>query len=220
MLPNFLSQFLFLVFLVGLVSPANAADTEEYDWVEVTSPNFVLYSNQKSGRALELINSLETFRAAVTSITTIETKKSSIPTKTFVFRDRKGFRRTTGFNKNFAGFFRTGLRNNTIAMRETDGSEIDLILHEYVHFLVRNQNQLNYPKWFDEGFAEYLSSTKETKGALRIGEPDRGRIQWLSSHSWLPFERQWLKRFRCSKTSRTESRPRARDRPGSRRGAA
>ena len=52
---------------------------------------------------------------------------------------------------------------------ERAGDPGEILYHEYTHFLLRNQNRLEYPPWFREGFAELLSTVDVHRGQVRVG---------------------------------------------------
>jgi tetratricopeptide (TPR) repeat protein len=81
-----------------------------------------------------------------------------------------------------------GMRENTIVLRDVRGmNEASIIMHEYVHFLVRNHGSLQYPKWYDEGFAEYLSAARVQRKNFEIGLVPEGRMNSLQYSIWIPI---------------------------------
>lgn len=71
-------------------------------------------------------------------------------------------------------------------MRESlDLDETSVILHEYVHFLTRNYTGQSFARWFDEGFAEYLSSTAIIRDGFQIGLPNENRLKSLQYRNWI-----------------------------------
>lgn len=67
-------------------------------------------------------------------------------------------------------------------------TELDhLVKHEYVHFLVHNRDALNYPPWFDEGYAEMLATLTVRGPVIEYGHATPDRISWLRDARWMPF---------------------------------
>lgn len=82
------------------------------------------------------------------------------------------------------------MRENTIIIRSNGGEDnLHYMLHEYVHFLIRNQSQQNYPQWFDEGFAEYLGAARSHRNAFELGRYAEHRLSSLSYSHWIPLEK-------------------------------
>ena len=136
-----------------------------------------------------LPNYMESFRAAVPFIGNIKNTKPRIPMTIYVLHGSSDFRRL-GLNTNLAGFFRRNMREYTLVMRGFSGwDDAQLMLHEYTHFLVRNHGGHQYPIWFSEGFAEYLSSAELQDGEMKLGFPATHRAASLSYGTWIPMRR-------------------------------
>jgi len=98
---------------------------------------------------------------------------------------KKGFE-SLGIDPDWGGIFQSGLRKNLIVIRDIRGAEeTSIIMHEYVHFLIRNHGSLNYPRWFNEGFAEYLGAARLHSGLFEIGGVPQHRRWSLSQSRWI-----------------------------------
>jgi hypothetical protein len=64
----------------------------------------------------------------------------------------------------------------------------DVLKHEYVHFLVHNQDSLAYPHWFDEGFAEVLQTLTVSGNVVEFGQPNQVRADRLRSTPWMSWK--------------------------------
>ncbi|MFZ0312305.1 MAG: tetratricopeptide repeat protein [Candidatus Korobacteraceae bacterium] len=67
-----------------------------------------------------------------------------------------------------SGFFQQGEDKNFIVVDMSQEENWQTVFHEYAHLLLSG----NFPQtapWFDEGFAEYLSTMKVTNGTVEIG---------------------------------------------------
>ncbi|MFW2405772.1 MAG: DUF1570 domain-containing protein, partial [Gammaproteobacteria bacterium] len=176
-----------LLSLVAAATPAK--EVIDRDWIEVRTQNFTIRSAQKESDTIELAHNLELFKVAVSILTNVRDTEAAIPTRIIAFRGR-GDAVDAGIQHEVAGQFVPSLRENSIVIRETGGmKETSIILHEYVHFLVRNHGKLIYPRWFDEGFAEYLSSSRVTRGNFQVGLPLESRSGNLMYSSWIPMRK-------------------------------
>ncbi len=122
-------------------------------------------------------------------LTSAKSGDGSIPTEIVVVnrtRDMTQF----GLSDTIAGVFMPSIRQNFILMK--DGGSINgshVIQHEYVHFLMRNQSSANYPKWFQEGWAEYLGSAKMENGKFKVGVFPNVRASSFTHSNWLSMKR-------------------------------
>ena len=176
-----------LVFLaLLLLSPmAYAKDPEERKWIELASENFRLYSALKEKESIEMLRQLETFHRVISLVANISTAESPIPTEIYVMRGSKDFHRV-GAPKSAGGIFVPGMRRNLIIMRDVAGAdEVPIIVHEYAHFLLGGHSSLNYPRWFNEGLAEYVSAPQERPGLFVVGAVQEGRVNTMSWYRWL-----------------------------------
>ncbi|MCR9277122.1 MAG: DUF1570 domain-containing protein [Pseudomonadaceae bacterium] len=148
------------------------------DWIETRSENFTLLSAVSEAKTLELNRHLEAFRAAISVITNIRNREHAIPLRVIVLKGSR-MRRALGIDSSYAGLYLNSLRESTIVITNGERlSGISTALHEYLHFLIRNQSTVRYPMWYEEGLAEYLSGVKASRGKLSIGleSPDRRRV--------------------------------------------
>lgn len=162
-----------------------AKDVEDRNWIEVRTPNFEIRSLLREEQTIKLAHHLEVFRVVASIVTNTRLVDSPVPTEIYAIgsgRASKSFAMDT----TTAGFFRDGLRKNTIVVRNTVGVKgVAIIMHEYVHFLLRNQGNTNYPMWFHEGFAEYLSSAAFEDGIVTIGNMPKHRIGSFKYGNWI-----------------------------------
>jgi len=190
MLCRFRSTVLLALGLLIVASyPASGKELEDREWIEVRTPNFQIRSVLSEKDSIELVRHLEMFRVAVSIVTNISRLDSPIPTEIYALRGKSDFK-SLGINPNSAGTFRSGLRKNLIIIRNLSGKEeIPLIMHEYVHFLLRNHGSANYPRWYDEGFAEYLSAASMRAGKFEVGGVPKIRSRRLSRSRWIPLRK-------------------------------
>jgi len=191
---NPLSRIRMAVFLAILVpafvgSIASGKNAEDRNWILVQTDNFRIHSLQSEKDTIELAHHLEMFRVAVQLLTNIRTTKSPIPVNIYAFKSSADFRKL-GYKANNAGFLMPSLRDYSIVMRKTRGmAETAIIMHEYVHFLLRNHSSLSFPKWFDEGFSEYLSSGGMRRGNFEVGKFPEHREYSFIATQWMPIEK-------------------------------
>ena len=78
------------------------------------------------------------------------------------------------------GYFAETLSGNFIAVYTGGGFDpFQTIGHEYLHYLMRNRGGVQYPQWYDEGFAEVLSHSRIRGTQIDVGVTPTWRLQTL-----------------------------------------
>ena len=158
-----------MCFLVIAFSGVRAAEPE---WVEVRSEHFSVITDagEKNGR--HVADLFEQMRAAF-GIVFVRTKiNQPVPLQIIALRNGKEMRQYSPLFKGkpieLGGFFQQGEDKNFIVVDLSKEESWQIVFHEYAHLLLSG----NFPQtapWFDEGFAEYLSTMKVTNGTVEIG---------------------------------------------------
>lgn len=150
-------------------SIASAADP----WVRYENGHFVAYSNAPEKKALALLGDLESFRAAFIQVGNITVPAGGPKTTVFIPAGKKEFQKlaTSTLQAGFASYD----GKSTLIVMPAQGSKDwtrTVIRHEYGHALLRYK-RFGYPAWYEEGFAELVSSTEIVKDgqAFTIGSP-------------------------------------------------
>ena len=156
-------------------------------WIEVESDHFSVTSDMSVEETANLASTLELFRASVLALTNVRSLESRVPTRVFLFDDVHSFRLFQP-QKGILGFLHPTIRANFIAIFDSKHVETKRILrHEFVHFLLRNGSARIYPRWYDEGFAELLSTADVQGEFVEVGAIPRDRLRWLQHGAWIPI---------------------------------
>jgi tetratricopeptide (TPR) repeat protein len=177
--------------LLLLVAGACAAPiTIDESWLEARSANFSLYTTLDEPHARELLEHLELFRAAILAVTRVRNVHPHVPTEIYAFRSESDYRPFEPF-ADTAGFFRPTLRVNYLALSAgaNAAQAREILYHEYTHFVLQNEGSGHYPLWFEEGFADLLSSVDVRGANVRIGAAPQGRVNSLRHGAPLPYAR-------------------------------
>lgn len=175
---------LFALLATGCVTPI-----QQERWVVVETENFEIFSTLSADEASELALELERFRGLIYTVTTTPRTAPPVPTRIVAF-DRRLQYSAFAPSRNTAGvFIPTPRVNNVVLVDSSDFGATPIIFHEYVHFILRNGTNIVYPMWYDEGFAEVLSSAQEHRGQLVIGAVPRHRMNSFRYGEWLPLQR-------------------------------
>ncbi|MGL6159595.1 DUF1570 domain-containing protein [Microbulbifer sp.] len=166
-----------LILLSVVFSPLAAAR----DWREYRSEYFTVYSDTSEKRVNNLIRDMERFRQAVLFVTRQEASAENQRLQVFYFNSSRQFKEFVG-KDHIAGIYTDTWEGPLIFAKANAGSISDggVTFHEYVHHLMRQRGQSTYPKWFSEGFAEFLASARLTKDGVWIGEAPKWRMYAFS----------------------------------------
>jgi len=159
---------------------------EDREWRQVSSENFRIKSVLSEERTTELLRHLEIMRSSLG--TAGETSTDSTVRTVIIAVDNHDDYVSIGAPDYSAGFFFSDLRENAILIE--DGrqlSGIQVILHEYAHFLNKQSGRIRYPRWYEEGNAEYLSHSRLQDQAFEFGLAPEQHLAALSFSTWLPL---------------------------------
>jgi FimV-like protein len=107
--------------------------------------------------------------AVVQRITNVPTAASRVPTRVYLLsaETARGF----GLPEAVRGLMAPRLDGYfsavTLSSHATETRQV--LLHEYAHFLIRKGRELDYPTWYDEGFAEVLGTVRRRDDLVTVG---------------------------------------------------
>ena len=171
-------------FAVGCVSMAH-----DPRWVVVKSPRFEIYSTFAAEDSKTLAEELERFHALIYAMTNAPHGESVVPTRIFAFAQRTQYLELAPADS--AGFFMPGLRQNMMltSPRARRLGISQVVLHEYVHHVLRNGSEQTAPIWYDEGMAEFFSTVRLQGTSLAVGKIPKTAAAWLQRGEWLSLDR-------------------------------
>jgi len=173
---------------ISIVSEAQAKDIDERKWILMETANFSIHSSLSEKKTRDILLHLEALRGVFASGMDSTSKLEEKPTNILVVGKSSDYKKL-GLPENSAGWFMRDLRNNFIIISNSSRmSESQVILHEYIHFIMHATQRFPYPKWWNEGYAEYVSSSTLSKTRFEFGLPLDGRLNDLANSSWLPWE--------------------------------
>lgn len=180
---------LLCLLLVAPLSPAAAKDT----WTSVRTKNFFLVGNASEKDIRRVATRLEQFRDVLGRLLKKANLTSSTPTTVVVFKSESAYKQFAP--KGTAGYFMPGQDMNYIALSGAQNGDspytqnpFNIIFHEFVHLLVKN-NMQNVPVWFNEGLAEYYSTLEVLDGdrKVKFGTPIANHVLYLREQKLLPL---------------------------------
>jgi len=164
------------------------------NWAEYKTSNFVVYSKASDKRTRKLIDDLEVFRYFLLKFNRVEGDEAAVPLKLYIVGSLKNYQKLTG-SKTTAGLYKN-VRSGPIAVaigqkkRWKFGSDPrEVLFHEYVHYIMHQYSGRWFPKWYSEGFADYLSSFTYKDNVLTLGTQVLTRLPSLqAARKWVSFD--------------------------------
>ncbi|MEL6544460.1 MAG: hypothetical protein AAFQ82_07525 [Myxococcota bacterium] len=155
----------------------------------------VLKTDVDRAEGEELIRNLEYFRAALGVLASLDySDKLQDKIRVYAFRSELAYRRLSD-STDTAGFY-VNTPEGGVAVIHAGRSENEfqlsgrqILLHEYAHHLLHHYSSFNYPTWYDEGFADYVSTMEFDGGKTVVGKPLLNRFFALrqNQNEWLPI---------------------------------
>ena len=170
-----LTTFLFFVFLSFHAFDV-AAELDQERWCKVSTSEFELFGYLPKGRLQSLADSLLAFNY-VTEQFMPGDRIEGHQLRVVAFRNRKEFLDVFRQEK-FIGFMHPSLRQHLLAfvIEEKTGHPLNVAFHEYTHFLARSRLNTYVPLWYEEGFAQFMSTIQLKRNTAIVGEIPRRRL--------------------------------------------
>jgi tetratricopeptide (TPR) repeat protein len=193
-LVGMMNRLLRLAWLALLVFAPAAARAE---WREASTRHFVVYSEGSAQSTRDFATKLEKFDKAMRlrlGLNDVDFGPANRVT-VYIVDNVDAVRRLGRFggNSSVYGFY-SGRAGGSIAVvpRLSGASALDpatILLHEYSHHIMMQNEAIAYPAWFREGFAEFNSTARfEKDGGLGFGAAANHRAWGLLGMSPLPIE--------------------------------
>lgn len=166
---------------------AHGKSIEDRKWIRMESQNFTIHSVLGERRTKNLLKHLEAVRTLFSA--TDRQFDSTVPTVIYALGGSKDFEELGLDPDKYSGLFISRLRQNTVLIRDTPHvEEAKIVIHEYIHYLHHNNLRFPFPKWYQEGFAEYIATSSMKGRRFSVGRADQNRVFWLRGTKWLPME--------------------------------
>jgi len=179
----------FLLAISGHGAYADGTPLAKREWQDISSDNFRISSVLGEERTIELLRHLEIMRTSLGDVNEKSTYESHVPTVILAVDSHDDYV-NIGAPGYSAGFFISSLRENAILIQDVpDSSGIQIILHEYAHYLNQQSGRIRFPRWFEEGNAEYLSHSRVTDQVFEYAMAPGRHLSTLNFVSWWPLTR-------------------------------
>ncbi|MGJ8562268.1 MAG: tetratricopeptide repeat protein [Alphaproteobacteria bacterium] len=160
------------------------------DWSEARTENFILRGDLSEKQAEVIVSELEEYRAIIFKLLQAEPQPEMVPVMIYAVRSVNSVTDITGSAGSAGVYLNT--REGPAFVLNTKGSFSSksparrIAYHEYTHHLLSTYTNQVFPRWFNEGYAEYLSTfSVSKKGLIKVGLPSNSRAQSLTNHGFM-----------------------------------
>jgi Flp pilus assembly protein TadD len=167
-------KLFFYLVVTFFVKPSFGADAH---WVEVKSPHFIVATDAGEKRGREVALRFEQMRAVFTMLVPKARVNSAIPLQIVAFRNTEelqGFAPLwQGKPTEMSGLFMKSEDRSFILLDMSVKNPYSVVFHEYAHQLLNAMVSRPMELWYEEGFAEFFSSTVVGDKDAKVGKiPD------------------------------------------------
>jgi len=154
--------------LALLTMPAHA------DPIKLESENIVLYGDVQPKRAQQTIRKMEIYRKLLMTLGGVDLSPDRKKLTIYAFETDADLRKFAG-RRGVAGIYTQGGYDGPIMLtpladtKKQDSFSNQVALHEYSHHVLHGYMDTAYPRWYDEGHANYLSTFTMNDGTLLVG---------------------------------------------------
>ncbi len=160
--------------LLGISGLAMIMVTPVYaDPLMAESENIVLYGDVNPKRAKQTIEKMEIYRKLIMTLGGVKSTPDKQKLTIYAFNSVPELAKFTG-SRGIAGLYTHGYDGPIMLTPLADENRQNsfnnqVALHEYSHHVLHGYMDTAYPRWYDEGFANYLSTFTLKDGTMQIG---------------------------------------------------
>ncbi|HKT88293.1 MAG TPA: hypothetical protein VJQ59_07650 [Candidatus Sulfotelmatobacter sp.] len=172
---------------------ALARDKAE-NWIEVSSPHFIVATNSSEKDARKVADQFERMRSVFHALFPKLQIDPDAPIVVLAIKDEKDFRAlepeaylAKGSLKLGGLFLRAQDKNYVLMRLNAEGEHpYSVVYHEYTHLLLSKGAEW-LPLWLNEGLAEFYQNTDIHEKDVQFGEPSADDILFLRQQRLLPL---------------------------------
>ena len=192
-----------LIFLCVLLFPMSA-----FANLEIKSENIIFYGDVKPADGERLVRNLEIYRATILAFSKVDNRPDKTPLTIYAFKNATKLNKFAA-SKGYAGLYTQGTNGPIFLTISKGGFKDDkwssqVALHEYSHHVLHALSRDHYPRWYDEGFANYLSTFNITGDIITIGAPKVTHGTSLKQGGWMSPEKVFSSIRRYPETRRID----------------
>lgn len=175
--------------MVVLALPGSA----RAEWRKATTDRFVIYSEGSEADLRERTERLHRFDRLIRAPFGLSLDPPARRLNVILSNGRRGMEEVwPGVPQNAGGYY-SSTEHDIYANLPRQGNE-DILLHEYVHHVMRQNFPVAAPAWFTEGVANYYMTARVDERETRVGYRDDNRVAVMNRFSWMPLETMLTRR--------------------------
>lgn len=158
-----------------------AAPQAAAQWTEATSKHFIVVADMPEPQLRRYTERLERFDAAMRLIARAPERIGDEANRvTVIVLPSMGDVQRYAGNPNVGGVYRPNAQGSVAIMPRTSGNgqlSADVIMyHEYAHHILMSNSADFYPRWLNEGLAEFFGNSRvQDNGSVTLGLPNLER---------------------------------------------
>jgi tetratricopeptide (TPR) repeat protein len=167
---------------IGLIAPEEG----RAEWLQASSPHFVVYAEDSEHDLRVFSERLERYHAAMALLTNTQAPDPSPSNRVTVYavKNETEVRKLYGGGKNsyLGGFYLPRAGGSLAIVPNIQGTgdmpqwSMIVLLHEYAHHFLIGSSSIAMPRWVSEGGAEFFASASfEKDGSIWVGRPANHR---------------------------------------------
>lgn len=182
-----------LVHLLLWIAPLVLAAPAQAEWREARSDRFVVYSQGSEADLRERVIALHRFDRLIRAPFGLSDAAPPRPLTIFLVPGRSGMQAIyPNVPDHIGGWYSASEHDVYAALGRRSDDKV--LLHEYVHHVMRQNFPVASPGWFTEGVAEFYMTAQIDDRETRVGFRDDGRVATLNRLPWLPMDRLLTRR--------------------------
>ena len=162
------------------------------------SENFVLVGEMQSEVGAGLLVSLEEYRGELITLLGKHPRPEPMPVRVYALQNKGDLARIIPWDWDHrGGAFKSTLDGPAFLFKikprparsiiEIENDAKFVVFHEYAHHVLSQYDDNIYPRWYNEGFADYVASFKRRGSRFKIGRARHTYTSSLQSQNWLPM---------------------------------
>ena len=194
---HFTAAVLVAALLFGAAVHVVSGSSPEH-WIELRSPNFLVFTNASEKQARHVAYQFEMIRAVFRLFFNAQSSVKEQPVSIIAAKDEATLKvllpehwAARGLSHP-AGVYVRGPEKNYVALRldvsmdQRVHEPFEPVYHEYVHYLTRRLMS-RLPLWLVEGLAEFYGNTRLESDRVLVGAPSASNLQLLRRNPPLPL---------------------------------
>lgn len=171
---------------------AGAAWAQDGRWWRAESANFIVYGDRDDRQVRNAAQALEDFDATLRVLTNATAAPAETKLEVYLVRGTGGLRQVwPNVGDDVAGFYTSGSEQIAAFVRYDDNTGLDgntILFHEYAHHFMLHYFPNAYPRWYVEGWAEFVSTVEIRQRRAHVGIPSEARSSWIVHGGSIPIE--------------------------------